>query len=245
MPELSDERALERAKLERDAMAWPPAAWERSPGSWRADLQYDAEPFVPYVAPVSEERPRRLGLGRPATSATASMAREVFETVVLTALMFVAIRIVVQNFRIDGQSMEPTLHTSEYLLVNKISYRYSHPQRGDIIVFDAWGTGKDYIKRVIGLPGETLDIKDDKVWINGQPLDEPYTLDGTTRDERHVVLGEDQYYVLGDNRANSQDSRAFGPLDGGKIIGKAWVTYWPMEQIGTVDNNPTSFASSP
>ena len=118
------------AQLERDAMAWPPGVWERTPGGWRTDVEPGAESFVPYVAPAipMHRKVRWAGVG--------SLARELVETVLLTALMFVGIRLVVQNFRIEGRSMEPTLETDQYLLVNKLSYRlFGEPQRGDIDSF--------------------------------------------------------------------------------------------------------------
>ncbi len=229
------------ARLERDAMAWPPGAWEGTPGSWRSDVEPGAESFVPYVAPALP-MPRKVrwsGMG--------SLARELFETVLLTALMFVGIRLVVQNFRIEGRSMEPTLETDQYLLVNKLSYRlFGEPQRGDIVVFEAWGQDKDFIKRIIGRPGDDLEIRDSAVYVNGVALDEPYTKDGVTRDTLGpITLGTNEYYVLGDNRGNSSDSRTFGPLPADKIVGKAWLTYWPPGNIGPIPSNTTSFASSP
>jgi signal peptidase I len=196
--------------------------------------------FVPYVAP--DTAPRRSRVGN-----VAPFAREAVETILLTALMFVGIRLVVQNFRIEGRSMEPTLHTEQYLLVNKLSYRlFGEPQRGDIVVFEAWGQSKDFIKRVVGRPGDTLEIRDNAVYVNNVPLDEPYTQDGVTRDTiGPLTLGTNEYYVLGDNRGNSSDSRTFGPLPAENIVGKAWLTYWPPGSIGPIPSNSTSFASSP
>lgn len=231
------------SRLERDAMAWPPGPWESEAGAWRTDVDYEAgtatfTPYAPDAAAPPATAPRRPAFG--------PMAREIFETVLLTALMFVGIRLVVQNFRIEGQSMEPTLYSDQYLLVNKLAYRLlGNPQRGDIVVFQAWGQDKDFIKRVVGLPGETVEIKDNNVYLNDEALDEPYLDGAPTRDTMHpVTLGEDQYYVLGDNRANSADSRAYGPLDAESIIGKAWLTYWPPENIGPIPNSLSSFASS-
>lgn len=230
-----------RARLERDAMAWPPAGWERESSSWRTDVDPGVESFLPYVTPAIPvpRKVRWTGIG--------SLAREILETVMLTALMFVGIRLVVQNFRIEGRSMEPTLETAQYLLVNKLSYRvFGKPQRGDIVVFEAWGQDKDFIKRIIGRPGDELEIRDNAVYVNGVALDEPYTKEGVTRDTLGpITLADNEYYVLGDNRGNSSDSRTFGPLPADKIVGKAWLTYWPPGNIGPIPSNTTSFASSP
>ncbi|MFQ5459598.1 MAG: signal peptidase I, partial [Anaerolineae bacterium] len=208
----------ERSRLERDAMAWPPASWEREPQAWRDDVDYgaDANASVGPGTAVLEPAPRR-----PAMARLGPVAREAFETLFLTALIFVGIRLVVQNFRIEGRSMQPTLHDGEYLLVNKMSYAvFGAPQRGDIIVFQAWGQDKDFIKRVVGRPGDDLEIRDNRIFVNEVAVDEPYLTDGTTGGPGGVIhLEDDQYYVLGDNRGNSSDSRTYGPLPGERIIG--------------------------
>jgi signal peptidase I len=227
------------ARPERDAMAWPPAAWERAPGSWRDDLDYP-EPLVPYVPSSAPTRRRGVGSAGP-------IAREAVETVLLTVLMFVGIRLVAQNFRIDGQSMLPTLQHDQYLLVNKVSYNlFGEPQRGDVVVFHAWGQGKDFIKRVVGRPHDTIEFRNGEgLFVNGVRLEEPYIEGETSGPDGVITLGADEYYVLGDNRQNSSDSRQYGPLPAEDIIGKAWLTYWPPESIGPIPSNSTSFASSP
>jgi len=248
MPRDKSNLTPDSAKLERHAMAWPPASWERSPSMWRDDTWPANEPFEPYgrtpalEAAVADEAmqqsEKRAGYG--------TIAREILETVILTALIFLGIRLVVQNFRIEGRSMEPTLHSGEYLLVNKMSYRWlGEPERGDIIVFEAWGQDKDFVKRIVGTPGDEIEIRDGCVHVNGTCLDEPYLDQSTTDAVGPIVLGPDEYYVLGDNRGNSSDSRSFGPLDVDSIIGKAWVTYWPPGDIGLVTRNSDSYARSP
>src|SRR5262249_23085645 len=151
--------------------------------------------------------------------------REVLEVAVLTLLIFMGIRMAVQNFRVDGPSMFPTLHNQQYILVNKVDYAFSKPQRGDIIVFaapdsalrdcppaDRDPNGTDFVKRVIGLPGDTVQLNaDGSVLINGLPLQEPYLTTITPTESAHSwLLGPNEYLVFGDNRENSCDSRDWG-----------------------------------
>jgi signal peptidase I len=240
-----------RAYLERDAMAWPPGDWERPRGVWRDDLLLDGDlvattaagPAGGVYGPAAERLDAEVRRA-PRAGRYGAFARELLETIVLTAVIFISIRIVVQNFRIEGQSMVPTLQSGEYLLVNKLSYRLGEPQRGDIIVFQAWESDKDFIKRVVAGPGDEVSIKESKVFVNGQPLREPYILAPPGDTLGPFNLGPDEYFVLGDNRPNSSDSRVYGPLNRDRIIGKAWLTYWPPEQIGLIPDSTTSFAST-
>ena len=172
--------------------------------------------------------------------------RESVETAVLALLIFLLMRVVVQNFRIEGYSMEPNLHQGQYLIVNKAVYRWLHPpERGDIIVFEyPRAPDRDFIKRVIGLPGEKVEIRNGVVYINDEPLPEPYLDNKGHGNFPPTVLGPDQYFVLGDNRDNSSDSRMWGPLPRDRIIGKAWVSYWPPRMWGRIPDADYSFASS-
>ena len=195
-----------------------------------------------------------------------SMVREIIETLLLALIIFVAVRAVVLNFRVDGLSMTPNLQDNEMLLVNRNAYvsfdswalvdwlpfvdheeentvhLFDPPQRGDIVVFNAPVTNPDkpYIKRIIGLPGDTVEARNNQVYVNDQPLEEPYLEGELTwcgREEQPcppVTVPEGSVFVLGDNRDNSQDSRSFGPVDIDNIIGKAWVMYWPLDEIGVV-----------
>ena len=172
------------------------------------------------------------------------MLREAAETVLLALVIFVALRFFMQNFRIEGQSMEPTLHDGQFLIVDKISYRLGQVQRGDIIIFDAPPSpGKDFIKRVIGLPGETVELRQGVVHINGQPLDEPYVFFPVTRSWGPQTVGEGVYFVMGDNRPSSNDSRMWGMLPGSEIIGRALVCYWPPQHWGVMGH--ASYANLP
>ena len=140
--------------------------------------------------------------------------------------------------------MEPTLVEGQQIWVNKLLYRVTGgPRRGDIIVFQAWDQDKPFIKRVIGLPGETVDVRDGGVFVDEVPVDEPYLEQPTLGAEAPVTLGADEYFVLGDNRGNSGDSRYYGALPEDDIIGKAWVRYWPLSEIGLLNSTGRSFAS--
>jgi signal peptidase I len=152
---------------------------------------------------------------------------DIVETLALAAIIFVAVRVLVRNFWIEGSSMEPNLHHGQYLLVARFSYWFHPPRRGDVLVFASpFAQGRDLIKRVVGLPGERIEIKEGRVFVDGHPLDEPYA-----RPIPYAggpwTLQEDQVFVLGDNRGFSQDSHRWGPLQVEQIIGKAWICYWP------------------
>lgn len=166
-----------------------------------------------------------------------ALAREFAETIVLTLLIFLIMRALVQNYRIQGYSMEPNLHEQQYLIVNKVAYYLGEPERGDIIVFEyPNGPETDYIKRVIGVPGDTVECRPNEILVNGQVIDEPYEPHPWTYTCVQQTLGEDEYFVLGDNRSQSSDSHKWGPLERKFIIGKAWISYWPMESWGRVAN---------
>jgi signal peptidase I len=161
--------------------------------------------------------------------------RELIETLVLTLVIFLVIRFAVQNFRIEGFSMEPNFHDGQYLFVNKLIYMLQPPQRGDVIVFvPPNNSSRDFIKRVIGLPGERVEIRSGTVFINGEPLIENYPLNPGAYSTGAIVVPPDEYFVLGDNRNYSSDSHSWGTVPAKKIIGKAWFSYWPPQMIGLV-----------
>ena len=150
--------------------------------------------------------------------------------------------------------MVPNFQDGEYVLTDKISYRLGKPQRGDVIVFHAptaancpKGTGCDFIKRVIGLPGDRVEVKDNALWVNNVKLDEPYIpstfeiLPGNYTKGKIVTLGADEYFVSGDNRPYSSDSRAWGPITSKEIVGRAFFRYWPPQAAGWVEHFTYSF----
>ena len=159
---------------------------------------------------------------------------EVLETLLLAAFIFFASRLVVQNFRVEGRSMMPSLSTDDLVLVTKISYLTSAPDRGDVMVISKPSQQReDLVKRVVGLPHETVEIRDGKVYVNGIGLDESAYIENPGNFSMPpVVLGADAYFVLGDNRRESEDSRRFGPVPARAIIGKVWFVYWPFEFFG-------------
>lgn len=188
-------------------------------------------------SPLTELEAPEPALAPERPSPARSFLREVVETFVLALLIYLVINALTGRFYVRGSSMEPTLHNGQYLVVSKISYLFNEPQRGDIVVFVSLnGTGEDYIKRVIGLPGERVEVRDGAVWINGYRLDEPYLNSGIPY-TGVWKLGPDEYFVLGDNRANSSDSHTWGPLPRKNIIGKAWLCYWPPQYWGLVTHH--------
>lgn len=180
------------------------------------------------------------------------LVREVIETVVLTVLMFLVIRLAVQNFNIDGHSMEPTLHDTELILVDKWTYRFHQPARGDVIVFVAPpNPSQDYIKRIVGLPGDVITIQDTRVFVNGKQLNEFYVKPQNQGDPyppfANRVVPPGAYFVLGDNRNGSSDSRDWGCVPQKNIVGRAALVYWPLGQDndGLLPNVSATFDAIP
>ncbi len=168
-----------------------------------------------------------------------ALLRDILEAVVLAAVLFFVLQFAFQNTIVEGQSMEPNFTDRQWLLVNKLAYRFGEPARGDVIVFDApEETNKEFIKRVVGLPGESVTLRDGVVAINGRPLVEPWLPRKDRTNFGPFVVPPDQYFVLGDNRPNSNDSRSWGQrgaaLTADKIVGKAWLSIWPRELWGIV-----------
>jgi signal peptidase I len=138
-----------------------------------------------------------------------------------------------QATRVYGQSMEPNLHTDQRLVIEKLSYHFHGPRRGDVVVIhDPSGSPELLIKRVIGLPGERITVTDGRVYVDGTALDEPYLTQPTTGGGRSWIVPPLNVFVMGDNRSASRDSRIFGPVPLDQIVGHAVLRYWPPEQIG-------------
>lgn len=173
------------------------------------------------------------------------------ETIVVALAIFVVVYLfLLQPHQVKGASMKPNFTDGEYILTDKISYRFSKPQRGDVIIFQSpTDPDVDFIKRIIGLPGEKVKISDGKIIItnpdhkDGFTLKEPYEIKGPTSGGKEVpqnteiTVGKDEYFVLGDNRIESFDSRSWGMLTKGKITGKAWLRYWPLNKLGFVKHS--------
>ena len=173
------------------------------------------------------------GQSQPDVAQGSSLFREIVETLLLTVVIFVLVNTLTGRFRIDGSSMEPNLHDGEYVIVNRIVYRLHPPQRGDIVVFRR-DASREFIKRVIALPGETVEVKGGRVLINDEPIEEPYVAAPNAYTMEPRTIGPDEYFVLGDNRNNSSDSHNWGTIQSSAIDGKAWVTYWPPKSWGVV-----------
>lgn len=177
--------------------------------------------------PPAENQTTRTGWG--------PIVRELAETIVLTLVIFFLIRTVVQNFRVEGMSMEPSFHDGQFLLINKLAYKLGEPERGDVIVFRyPRDPSRDFIKRVIGLPGETIEIRNGQVYVDGQLSPTAATINEASYNSGPTTLGPDELYVLGDNRPNSSDSHAWGTLPLDLVIGKVILSYWPPKTWGLV-----------
>ena len=130
-----------------------------------------------------------------------------------------------------GQSMEPNLHPHQRLIVDKVSYRLHAPQRNDIVVIDLPSMEELLVKRIVAMPGEVVEIRSGVVYVNGQPIAEPFPHDTSPIEMAPMTLGPLAYFVLGDNRSNSNDSRAFGPVTLDQILGRVWLRYWPLDEF--------------
>ncbi len=165
---------------------------------------------------------------------------ESLKVIIISLLIIIPVRyFLIQPFYVKGASMEPNFYDHEYLIIDEISYRFEDPKRGDVVVF-RYPDKPDqfFIKRIIGLPSEKVVIEDGRVKIGNMPEGDLYILDETqylpdvyTQGEADVILGNDEYYVLGDNRSSSLDSRVFGPIHKDAIIGRAWIRGWPFDRI--------------
>lgn len=198
------------------------------------DYYYLAEEMEP------EPPPRRSFLKR-----VLHLMREVLETIVPAVLIALLINLfMAQATRVHGQSMEPNLHTDQRLVVEKLSYNrylrqvlgFEGPRHGDVVVIRIPTQGNELlIKRVIGLPGDVIEIHDNQVFVNGQPLTEPYLNAVTSGSYGPTTVPPLNIFVLGDNRNFSNDSRSFGTVPLKNVVGRAWFSYWPPDQVGFVD----------
>ncbi len=175
-----------------------------------------------------------------------SFIRDTLEIVFLALVLYVVIQYAVQTVHVLGSSMLYTLHDNDLLVASKISYKLHDPQRGDIIVFKPPDeASRDFIKRIIGLPGERVRIVNSVIYINDQVLHEPYLPEKWTYNNNWPASGQDQiilpdqYFVMGDNRNHSSDSRTFGPITRDSILGKAEVRIWPLGELGLLDGKPS------
>ena len=186
------------------------------------------------------------------------VARELAETLLLSLVIFMALQFSVQNFTVEGDSMDPTLEGGRYVLVNKLAYislpgefrsyipfmdgsdrsdiiPFQSPQRGEVVIFRYPNDPRrDFVKRVVGLPGDVLEIRDGRLLVNGEYMAEPYVTKPDRSDMSPVLVPERSYFVLGDNRGLSNDSRDWGTVPYENLVGKAWFTYWPFDRLASV-----------
>jgi signal peptidase I len=198
-------------------------------------LQADAASGVPTIFRQPERRHQWLGI--------------LLGVVILLLFTLLLFKLTVQDYHIQGHSMEPTLHDQEYVLVNKTAYLFQPPARGDIIVFHyPLNPKEDYIKRIIAIPGDVISVHDETVIVDSSTLHEVYV----NKDDpfnpfpsfNNHIVGPEQYFVMGDNRGNSSDSRLWGLVPRQNILGKAIITYWPLGEnnLGLLPNNSNVFA---
>jgi len=214
-----------------------------------ADANVDSPAIEVEDEVVTEEAPVAVAPVRPVKT----FWREVLETILLTIMIFFLVKGLVANFRIQGSSMEPSFHTNQLVLVNKAAYFhfdintwlrlvpgvqaqgqnnvwiFGGPKRGDVVIFEPPDVlDEDYIKRVIGLPGDKVEVKNGKVYVNNTALNEPYIKEAPFSPYNATIVPANNLFVMGDNRNASRDSRSFGMLPIDKIVGKAMVVYWPF-----------------
>ncbi len=170
--------------------------------------------------------------------------RDILSILVIAVVIFFGQRATIQGFAVDGPSMNYSFHDGQRLLVNKVVYYFHEPERGDVIIFHPpFNEHDDYIKRIIGLPGESIEIEQGTVYIHTKdgralPLNEPYITERSSQSFKGDTIPENEYFVLGDNRNNSYDSRGGWTLPRKNIIGKAWLSIWPPEIWGLAANYP-------
>lgn len=188
------------------------------------------------VEPTEEQAPPQQGQAK-----VFRFLLDIIETLVFSLLLFAVINTLTARIRVDGLSMEPTLHSGEFVIVNRLAYRLGQPKVGDVIVFHPPTDPKqEYIKRVIGLPGDQVVISNKQVKINGRVLVEPYlAAPPRYNSDWNVPIGS--LFVLGDNRNNSSDSHSWGPVPMENVVGKAIFVYWPPANWGLVEHIFPSF----
>jgi signal peptidase I len=187
------------------------------------------------IADAQETEEKRSGFMR--------FVIDVVETLVLSIVLFAAINTVSARIRVDGASMEPTLQSGEFVIVNKLAYFFGEPDVGDIIVFHfPRDPDQEYIKRVIGLPGDKIEVKDGEVFVNGILLEEEYIAAPPVY-TASLDVPADSLFVLGDNRNNSSDSHNWGSVPLDFVIGKATFIYWPPTEWGILEHPSTASAA--
>lgn len=173
---------------------------------------------------------------------------DLVETVAISLSIFLVVYLfLMQPHQVNGQSMIPNFQDGEHVMTDKISYKFREPMRGEIVVFHSppaagcvEGTGCDFIKRIIGIPGDRVAVRENAIWINGEKLPEPYIpsnfeiLPGRATLDQEIYLAPDEYFVSGDNRPHSSDSRFWGPITKDEIVGRVFLRYWPVNEMSLI-----------
>ncbi len=171
------------------------------------------------------------------------LVREIVEIIALTVLIFVVIHFVIQSYHVQGANMQPSFTANQYVMVNKSAYLFRNIERGDVVVFhNPQDTAQDFIERVIGLPGDTIQVDSTTIRVNGVLLNEPYVKVATNPVANTWKVPANQYFVLNDNRQSTDDSRTWSFVPKDYIIGKAILIYWPLNNIQFVDTHTTVFS---
>lgn len=261
------DRATFDSLLFRDEARWAPqhGARGRSESALPGAFLFP-EPPIPF--PRVDEAADEEAESAEDVSHRHSFVRELVETGLLAILVFLAVRASIQHYRVEGHSMDPTLANGEFLLVNSLVYSevnldkvakwvpfwdpgepdvrhvFHGPQRGDIVILHPRQTqSRDLVKRIIGVPGDVIEIRDGKVLIDGRELVEPYTNGPWRGSMAPVRIPANKYFVMGDNRNDSLDSRSFGLVDEDDIVGKALGSWWPKDKWGLAPNEEPKFAN--
>jgi signal peptidase I len=188
------------------------------------------QPLAPSLDPTPPHEPPAL-IGR-------TLLHEAIQVLLPALVLALVVHLfMAQATVVYGQSMEPNLLERQRLIIDKISYRLHPPQRNDIVVLDLPGMEELLVKRIIGLPGETVEIHQGVVFVDGVTLAEPFPHDLGQQEMDSITLGPLSYFVLGDNRGNSNDSRSFGPVRRDHVLGRVWLRYWPLDKM-TVFQSP-------
>ena len=178
---------------------------------------------------------------------TGAVVWEIVQTLIMAVALYFAIDFCVARVRVENVSMETSFTEGELLMVNRLNYKFSEPERGDVVIFKApTDPKKDYIKRMIGLPGDQVSVQEGKLFINGAEIQEPWVHEPMAYSGEWVVP-ENEYFVLGDNRNHSSDSHSWGFVPRDNLVGNAFFCYWPLDHIRVVNNHidlPVTTASS-
>lgn len=200
------------------------------------------------VAQKTRVKTRARPITRKMAEQRAHLLREIVETLLFVGLVFIIVHFAIQTYRVADTSMTPQLQPDQLVVINKAAYVFSGPQRGDIVlVDDPTDPSKQYLERVIGIPGDTITVTVSTVQVNGVTLNEPYVHLASGSVESPTIvpptkLGPNQFWVMNDSRSNVTDSRTFGPAPRSNIAGKAVLIFWPLSQLSGISTFPGVFA---